>query len=110
MVLKTVAAESAKDILSLWLARGGESENELRNCSELNKKKKERGNNTASNSKFFFLDFENLGRTFARLNTPNVLETTSAHKYHRENNKNTQPLPYRLEWPNKKIYGEQLLS
>ena len=30
------------------------------------------GNNTAINLKFFLQDFETLGRTFARLNTPDV--------------------------------------
>ena len=75
---------------------------------------KKGGNNTASNLKFFllrvktikiqsmisvlFLDFETLGWTFAHLNTPNVLERQI---YHHENN--AEPLPYRLEWPNKKI-------
>ena len=54
-------------------------------CSELNKKE---GDNTASNLEFFLLTHVNI-----------TVRIT-----------NTQPLPYRLEWPNKKLYGERLLT
>ena len=53
----------------------------LQKCSEINKTKL--GNNKASNFSSSFRP-RNLGGTFARF-------------FHRENNKNTQPLPNKLE-------------